>query len=166
MASPESLTMALDACCFLLTITGEEPGASDCAQLLDAAWDDAIQLVESPAILVEVPPRHRNDGGRGKRELVLAQLDSSKVNYIDLTTIVARKAADITVSYPQIRNLDAIHLATAVVGGAQYFVTANTRDFPVGQLVDGVRIVTPEDAVSTLRRGEQPTLFEAPAPNI
>jgi len=164
VASPEDLTMVLDACCFLLTITGEEPGARDCAQLLDAAWDGAIHLVESPAILVEVPPRHRNDDGSGKRELILAQLDSSKVNYIDLTMSVARKAADITVSYPQVRNLDAIHLATAVVGGARYFVTANTHDFPVGQQIEGVRIVTPAEAVMALTSSEQLTLFDAPAP--
>jgi hypothetical protein len=158
VASSPRRKVAIDACCFLLTITGQ-PGAQECARLLDAVWDDRLDLVESPAILVEVLPRHDSDDGSGKRQLVLAQLESSHVQFIDLSTTIARKAAEISVGYPKVKNLDAIHLATAIIGEADLFVTTNSTQFPMGECLDGVLVVTPAEALSRLE-GLQMSLFD------
>lgn len=43
----------------------------------------------------------------------------------------------------RLRVADAVHLATAVVAGADRFITNNTRDFP--KAITEIDIVTPED---------------------
>jgi len=141
---------------------------------LDAAWDKKCDLAESPAILVEVPPRHASDGGSGRRATVRALLESPLIEYIDLTTAVANRATDLTGQFPKVTNLDAIHLATAIFGGCELFVTMNTDEYPMGETVGGVLIVTPSEACERLadvldpptsepapddEAGEQPTLF-------
>jgi predicted nucleic acid-binding protein len=43
-------------------------------------------------------------------------------------------------------------LATALVGKAQYIVSANTRDFPPDGLYPGVQYLTPQDFLAHLYR--------------
>lgn len=149
MVSRDKLRVAADACCFLSIITGKGD-AQTCVSLLDGAWDGSFQLVESPAILVEVLPRHPWDGGSGKRQTILAMLESEHIEYVDLTNMTARLAADLSTHYSHIHGMDAVHLATAIKGGADFFVTQNIHDFPMGERVQGVEIVTPETAVERL----------------
>ncbi len=148
----------VDACCFLVFITGQAANQDAARELLRRIDDKEIQLVESPLILVEVPPTHANDRGDGKRSLIRGLLESAEVDYIDLTSAIARRAGDYLPSYG-LKTMDAIHLATAVHAHVDALVTLNTKDFPMGETVDGVPVLTPE---AFLRRffsdGSQPEL--------
>jgi len=145
VASSANPRITLDACCFLLLITGQ-PGGFESKRILDAVWDGRCDLVESPAILVEVLPRHPSDDGSGRRATVRAMLESRFVQYIELSTTVANIANDLTVRFPKVRGMDSIHLATAIFGGCELFVTTNTNEYPMGETVNGVLILTPADA--------------------
>jgi len=160
VAKTKPTRILVDACCFLVYVTGQVQDVRAARQLLEHIQDGEIQLVESPAILAEVPPKHESDNasGGGKRLLIRGLLESEGVEYVDLTTAVARKAGDYMVSYG-LNSMDAIHLATAVLGNVDALVTLNTQDFPMGQSVEGVLVLSPEDFLRRFfARGSQPAL--------
>lgn len=155
----------LDACCLLVYITGQLDNRRTARELLERIEDGEVQLVESPTILTEVPPKHESDtgGSTGKRQLIRGLLESDRVDYVDVTTAVARRAGDYMVSYA-LESMDAIHLATGVHAAVDAVVTLNTQDFPMGETVDGVPVLTPDDFLAKFfPAGVQPALeFDAP----
>lgn len=160
MAKTKPVRVLVDACCFLVYVTGQVKDVPAARQLLEHIQDGEIQLVESPAILTEVPPKHEGDNASrgGKRLMILGLLESEAVEYVDLTTAVARKAGDYMVSYG-LDSMDAIHLATAVLGKVDVLVTLNTLDFPMDHSVEGVLVLSPEDFLRRFfARGSQPAL--------
>ena len=43
-----------------------------------------------------------------------------------------------------LRGADAVHLASAIKGKADCFMTWDTKDFPIGKLIEGIMIQEPE----------------------
>ena len=43
-----------------------------------------------------------------------------------------------------LRGADAIHLSSAIRGKAERFMTWDTKDFPIGRVIDGVAVQEPE----------------------
>lgn len=68
---------------------------------------------------------------------VLARLD---LRPLDLTT--ARLSLTLSVAYG-LRAADSTHLATAIVAGADRFITNNRRDFP--KSISEIEVVYPDD---------------------
>jgi len=132
-----------DACCFLVFIANQEDAAATARRVLTLIDDELVELVESACILTEVPPTHRDDDGSGKRARILAMLGSEAVDLRPATRAIAERAGDYVVSRG-LRPMDAIHLATAVEAEVVAFVTLDKDDFPIGEVVDGVRIMLPE----------------------
>lgn len=147
MARSEPVRLLLDSCCLLVFITGQADDVDAARLLLEKIEEGEIELWESPLILAEVLPTHPSDGGSGKRALIRGLLESATVEYIDMTSAVGIKAGDYAVAYG-LHPADAILLATAVFGKVDGFVTLNTDDFPIGKVVDGVPILTPEGALA------------------
>lgn len=60
---------------------------------------EAIRLVESTAILIEVRPHHNGDSWENVRvrEDLLALLQSRKTHLVDVNTVVTRKAGQLNV---------------------------------------------------------------------
>ncbi len=59
---------------------------------------------------------------------------------VDLTT--AEMATELGAAY-RLRAADAIHLATAVLAGADRFITNNRRDFP--RSIEEISVVHPDE---------------------
>jgi predicted nucleic acid-binding protein len=64
-------------------------------------------------------------------EIILHHL--AKLELIEVTTDIAILAIDLGASYG-IKTPDAIHLATAIVCGADFFITNNSKDFKPNQI--------------------------------
>jgi predicted nucleic acid-binding protein len=80
-----------------------------------------------------------------QEELMLLQC-LSKLELIEVTTDIAALAIDFGASY-NIKTPDAIHLATAVVHNADFFITNNSKDFKPSQISE-IQIIFPSDLQS------------------
>lgn len=101
-----------------------------------------LTLVKSTAILAEVLPSHPR-GDPAKRQLILELLESPQTELVDVTTIVASRAAAFRVEHG-LKTWDAIHLATAVVSGVDVIFVRDSS-FPTGQLIEDVYVSEPYD---------------------
>lgn len=85
--------------------------------------------VGSLLLLPELLSKPLREGGEDSPEVrrLLALLARLELRPVDLVT--AHVATDVARTY-RLRAADAVHLATAVVAGADRFLTNNRRDFP------------------------------------
>jgi predicted nucleic acid-binding protein len=82
-----------------------------------------------------------------KENQILALLDNPNIiTLVQVTRQVAMQAREFRQRF-HIKSPDAIHLATAVFIGADSFMTTDEDDFPIGETVDGVRILVPHSAL-------------------
>lgn len=97
--------------------------------------------IGSLLLLPEVLGKPMRDGANTEvlaLSLLLVQLD---LRPVDRAT--AELAAGLAARGRRLRAADAVHLATALVAGADRFVTNNRRDFRNG--VPGIEVVYPDD---------------------
>lgn len=96
--------------------------------------------VGSVLLMPEVLAKPMRDGS-SQEVAGLAEL----LGRLDLRTVdaVTAEVATALASGYRLRAADAVHLATAVVAGADRFITNNRRDFPVS--ISEVDVTYPED---------------------
>lgn len=83
--------------------------------------------IGSVLLMPEVLAKPMRDGATGEVEALAGLLSRLELRSLDSAT--AEVATSLAVAY-RLRAADAVHLATAVVAGAERFVTNNSRDFP------------------------------------
>ena len=132
----------LDASALIGLIQGD-PEFAVLKSLLQALENGEARLVESTAIFVEVLPNRSTDLDPSVREDILTLLRGPDVEIVDVNLVVASKAAVLRVQYG-LKTWDAIHIATAIVTGADV-VIGRDRKFPDGEVVEGVSIREPYD---------------------
>ena len=87
----------------------------------------AIAGVGSVLLLPEVLAKPMRDGADEEVGVLAGLLSRLELRAVDRAT--AEVATSLATAY-RLRAADAVHLATAVVAGADRFVTNNSRDFP------------------------------------
>jgi len=107
------------------------------------ALSDAGQLtiMISPLSLVEVRGQGRASFDAAKDKQARSLVDNPRFLMIEFDREVAVKARDMVRRF-KLKNFDAIHLASAVVGQADTMMTYD-EGFPQGQSVDGVWVDEP-----------------------
>lgn len=161
--SSSHLRVLLDSCCFLVYIANQQEDAATARRLLSLVDSRHIELVESTCILVEVLPTHKDDDGSGKRMTIHAMLGSDQVDLRPVTHAIAERAADYMTTY-RLKSMDAIHLATAVDAEATALVTLDESDFPTSEVIDAVRILTPDQFLTEyFPPDDQPELIPHPS---
>jgi predicted nucleic acid-binding protein len=101
---------------------------------------DALAGVGSVLLLPEVLAKPMRDGSTAEVAALAGLLGRLELRSVDPVT--AEVATTLASSY-RLRAADAVHLATAVVAGAERFVTNNRRDFPPS--ISEVDVTYPED---------------------
>lgn len=142
MARPDRpSTVYLDSSAVISAIKGE-PGHAPVARVLELARTGVLALVTSTILLVEA-----RSGGRdaavdeaGEREL-LDYLDHPAWTLVELDRAVALRARRLCLRLG-LHNYDAVHLASAIEGGAEVLMTFDKR-FPIGTAVEGVWVDRP-----------------------
>ena len=101
---------------------------------------EAMAGVGSVLLLPEVLAKPMRDGSAAEVAALAGLLGR-----LDLRTVdpVTSEVATTLVSEYRLRGADAVHLATAVVVGADRFVTNNRRDFPAS--ISEIEVTYPED---------------------
>ena len=109
-------------------VPGHPLGGPVLALFPDDPPDDADSFagVGSTLLLPEVLAKPTRDGRREELATLAALLGRLELRPLDRAT--ATLAVSLGASY-RLRSADAVHLATAVVAGADRFVTNNHRDF-------------------------------------
>lgn len=87
----------------------------------------AIAGVGSVLLLPEILAKPMRDGADQEVGVLAGLLSRLELRAVDRAT--AEVATSLATAY-RLRAADAVHLATAVVAGADRFVTNNSRDFP------------------------------------
>ncbi len=120
------MTDAFDADALIYAAAPDHPLGRRVRALFTAA-PDAIAGIGSVLLVPEVLAKPIRDGATREVDALVALLSRLELRALDSAT--AEIATSLAVAY-RLRAPDAIHLATAVVAGAERFVTDNSRDFP------------------------------------
>jgi predicted nucleic acid-binding protein len=96
--------------------------------------------IGSVLLIPELLTKPLRDNAGGELDALGALLGRLELVAVDRAT--ARLAAALGASYG-LRAADAVHLATAVAGGADGFITNNRTDFP--PTITEVEVVYPDD---------------------
>jgi predicted nucleic acid-binding protein len=144
VARPERISSALLDASSLLGLITDDPDFRCLRSMLEAVDRGEIVLVESSAILAEVLRHHGRDteAHARARETMRDLLEAPETRLVDVSTVVARKAAELRVDLG-LRTWDAVHLATAIIAKVDVLVVRDGR-FPMGDY-EGVWVTGPFD---------------------
>ena len=101
---------------------------------------EAMAGVGSVLLLPEVLAKPMRDGSAAEVAALAGLLGRLDLRSVDPVT--AEVSTALARSY-RLRAADAVHLATAVVVGADRFITNNRRDFPVS--ISEINVTSPDD---------------------
>lgn len=106
---------------------------------LFAAKPAGVGGIGSVLLLPELLAKPMREGASDELAALVALLGRLELRGVDAA---AAEVATALASAYRLRAVDAVHLATAVVAGAERFVTNNRRDFPAS--ISEVDITYPE----------------------
>ncbi len=158
MTRPEHPSLVyLDSNALIYAIT-KKPAGEPVAELLRLADAGKLTVAISTLSFVEVRGYSNTDPYPAEQDReVIDYLDSERLMHIDFNRRVALRARRISYDY-KLKTLDAMHMAAAVVAGADVLMTAD-GDFRPGRLNPG-RMVEGVWVDAPYAPGD-PTLFPA-----
>ncbi len=141
MARPDSpKAIYLDSNTLCRFIVGEE--VETIARVINAVDAGQVDLIISPLLLVECRGQPRKGPvDTDIEERMLKILDNPRHLMVEFTRSIAIKARGLALQHGM-KNYDAIHLAHAVVAGADVLMTTD-EGFPLETDVDGVWVGKP-----------------------
>lgn len=131
----------IDTCVFVNVIKREPlfwPGA---LKMLLAADRGDIQIIASTLVLAEVASYYGDVDPADRDSVIEKYLMDAQVHWYELDLFVVEETRKLCDRY-RMRGADAAHLATAIRGKADYFVS-NDKRFPFDETVGGVKVVRP-----------------------
>ncbi|MBN9216018.1 MAG: hypothetical protein ABS62_10780 [Microbacterium sp. SCN 70-200] len=137
------MSIAFDADVLIYAASGHPLGSA--VGRIFAAVGDAPAGIGSVLLLTETlaKPLRADPESAESREL-LRLLSRLELRPFDESA--ARMALACSISYG-LRAADAVHLATAIVNGADRFLTNNRRDFP--KTIDEIDVIYPDELAET-----------------
>lgn len=113
-------------------------------RLLLAAVHGKIRLVASWVLRAELQSDPTGEVDVRVRNTVEEILDNDAIRWVEVDRRVALAARDLSRSLPRrLGGADAIHLATAILAGADYFMSVD-RKFPYGSTIGGCQVTEPK----------------------
>ena len=140
------MIVCFDADVLIYSIESGNVAGERVVALLDRiAADPASEAVGSVLLVPEVLTKPRRDDPSSAE---VTQLTSvlARLTLHPVTESTAHVALALATKYG-LRAADACHLATALVAGADFFVTNNRRDFP--RTISEITVLYPEDLGDT-----------------
>ncbi len=139
MSSQSLTTVAFDADVLIYSVVPNHPLGIKVAELLNRG--DKYVFVGSVILLPEVLAKPER-AGRPASELTALKTALSKLTLLGLDQTSGYLALSFAVQYG-LKTADSVHLATAAVAGADYFLTNNRKDFP--KTITEIDILYPDD---------------------
>lgn len=141
--------VAVDSGLVISHVIGDLPQHANGIQSLFHEVDSGrVSLYGSTLLLTEVlGGGFREPPDPAKENQILGLLENPNViTLAQVTRQVAMAARDLRRKL-HLKSPDAIHLATAVFVGADAFMTTDESDFPIGDIVNGVKVLLPGSAL-------------------
>ena len=120
--------IALDSMIFIYHFDRIEPYFAQTTKIFTKAQQGAYDIVTSLISLIEVlsPSAYRHTPNIIK-EINIYFKEAHHLHVVDITWDIAQVAAKIRREYKHLRTPDAIQLATAIVSGADMFITNDVK---------------------------------------
>ena len=132
----------LDTSVWLQVINPDDPHQM-ADKLILAAADGRINLVASWLLRAEIQTSAGPNIEPSIVSAVDALLDNDGIRWVAVDRFVAAKALEVSRLTPRrLAGADAVHLATAVLEGADYLMVID-KGFPRGKTIEGVKVVAP-----------------------
>ncbi len=141
--------IAVDSGLVISHVIGDLPQHANGIQSLFHEVDsDKVLLYGSTLLLTEVlGGGFKEPPDPAKENQILGLLENPNViTLAQVTRQVAMTARDFRRKF-HLKSPDAVHLATAVFVGADAFMTTDEDDFPIGDTLNGVKILVPGSAL-------------------
>ena len=126
----QEMTIGLDAAPLIYFVERHPTYSAAVTPFFEGLASGHYQAITSVVSLLEVLVHPIRDGdielARRYRSILL---NNSEINTYPVTPEISEQAAQIRAIYPRVQPADALHLATSVVAGAQYFLT-NDKALP------------------------------------
>lgn len=137
--------MYLDSNVYLAWLRGEGGRTEIARELLTAGEQHRLTIVASTLVYAEVCGH--GEVRSAEAEDVDAKVDAfferGFLRWVEVDLPTARHARTLSREH-RLRGADAVHLASAVRGRAESFMTWDTKDFPIGRVIENMRIQEPE----------------------
>ena len=133
-----------------------------CRRLMQAMDDGEIHAYASALTLVELPKVIRPELPIEQIVRLTDALRRSAITWVPLTDAIAMRARDLSLEQTIKKAYDAVILATALEIRAHTLYTHDRDDFPVGDVIDGVR-VRPVELPPELRQGSLDDILDTQA---
>lgn len=142
---PETPRFYLDSNVYLAWLRGEAGRVDTARELLTAGEEHRIVIVASTLIYAEVCGHGevRSDAAEEVDAKIRTFFERGFLHWVEVDLPTVRLARTLSRQHG-LRGADAVHLASAIRGRASRFMTWDTKDFPIGQTVDGVQVQEPE----------------------
>jgi predicted nucleic acid-binding protein len=127
---------AFDTDCLIYAVATDNALGQRVVALVDSGESAVGSVMLLPELLIK-PVRNDQLGERERLSELLARL-----HLIDVDTRIAQASVLLGAKYG-LRSIDSVHLATAVVAGADRFITNNRRDFTAA--ITEIDVVYPGD---------------------
>ncbi len=129
-------------CTFYLLLRQSEKFSQITTELFSALDDNSINAVTSAITLTEIliKPYQKNDGDLIEKYLLHFR-SGSNLKVHPITESIAIRAAQLRASYPSIKTIDSLQVATALSAGIKIFLT---NDFQLKQIKE-LTVVTLSD---------------------
>jgi predicted nucleic acid-binding protein len=141
---PEVPRVYLDSNVYLAWIRGEQGRVETARELLTAGEEHRLTIIASTLVYAEVCGHGevRSPAAEEVDAKIRAFFERGFLRWVEVDLPTARHARTLSRAHG-LRGADAIHLASAIRGRAERFMTWDGKDFPIGQRVDGVEIQEP-----------------------
>ena len=142
---PEPLRFYLDSNVYLAWLRGEEGRVDTARELLTAGEERRLTIIASTLIYAEVCGHGevRSPDAEDVDAKIRAFFEHGFLRWVEVDLPTARHARMLSRAHG-LRGADAIHLSSAIRGKAERFMTWDTKDFPIGRVIDGVAVQEPE----------------------
>lgn len=142
---PEPPRFYLDSNVYLAWLRGEEGRVDTARELLTAGEEHRLAIVASTLVYAEVCGHGdvRSADAEGVDAKIRTFFERGFLRWVEVDLPTARHARTLSRQYG-LRGADAIHLSSAIRVKAGRFMTWDAKDFPLGQVIEGVAIQEPE----------------------
>ena len=135
--------VALDSNIFIYALESNESQGLLSRKLLEDIKVNQREVTISVILVEELFVKIYKEGRESQKDEVLGFLSiNGLTQVIDITQIIALKAAQIRAKYPKIKTPDAIHIACAIETKVKMFITTD-RGLP--KQIDSLKIVSLKD---------------------
>lgn len=131
--------LALDTNIFICALNIKDPRQEEIRQLLEEIKRRDIEVFISVLVLEEFFIRVYKQGREKDTSSILDFITLGNMStVVDVNSKIALLAANLRAKYPSLRSPDAIHLASAIISGADIFITTDRK---IPRAVEGLKVI-------------------------